>query len=52
MQFTRNSLIVTRYFLWNLAMAWALLLLCIVLGCLGTLRPSGRAADFKRMKEE
>ena len=33
-------------------MAWALVLLCVILGCLGTLRPSGRAADFKRMKED
>ena len=32
-------------------MAWAILLLCIILGCLGTLRPSGRAADFKRLKD-
>ena len=32
-------------------MAWAVLLLCIILGCLGTLRPSGRSEDFKRVKE-
>jgi hypothetical protein len=33
-------------------MAWGLLLLCVVLGGLATLRPSGRAAEFKRIKEE
>ncbi len=33
-------------------MAWGLLLLCVVLGALGALRPSGRARDFKRVKEE
>jgi len=33
-------------------MAWGLLLLCIVLGSLGALRPSGRSHDFRRVKEE
>jgi hypothetical protein len=33
-------------------MAWGLLLLCIVLGSLGALRPSGRSHDFRRIKEE
>jgi hypothetical protein len=33
-------------------MAWGLLLLCVVLGGFAVLRPSGRAADFKRIKEE
>jgi len=33
-------------------MAWGLLLLCVVLGALGALRPSGRAHEFKRVKEE
>lgn len=33
-------------------MAWGLLLLCVILGGLATLRPSGRTADFKRVKEE
>lgn len=33
-------------------MAWALVLLCTILGALGALRPSGRAADFKRSKDE
>jgi hypothetical protein len=32
-------------------MAWGLVLLCVVLGSLGALRPSGRAHDFKRFKE-
>ena len=32
-------------------MAWAILLLCVILGCLGTLRPSNRSEDFKRFKE-
>jgi hypothetical protein len=31
---------------------WALVLLCVVLGSLGALRPSGRGHDFKRLKEE
>jgi hypothetical protein len=33
-------------------MAWGLVLLCVVLGSLGALRPSGRQRDFKRVKEE
>ena len=33
-------------------MAWGLLLLCVILGGLATLRSSGRSEDFKRMKEE
>jgi hypothetical protein len=33
-------------------MAWGLLLLCVILGGFATLRPSGRAAEFKRFKEE
>ena len=33
-------------------MAWGLVLLCIILGSLGALRPSGRAHDFKRVREE
>jgi len=31
-------------------MAWAIVLLCVILGGLAALRPSGRAADFKRFK--
>jgi hypothetical protein len=33
-------------------MAWALVLLAVVLGALGALRPSGRQREFKRIKEE
>jgi hypothetical protein len=33
-------------------MAWALVLLCAFLGAMGALRPSLRARDFKREKEE
>jgi hypothetical protein len=33
-------------------MAWGLVLLCIILGALGALRPSGRTQDFRRIKEE
>jgi hypothetical protein len=33
-------------------MAWGLVILCVVLGSLGALRPSGRAHDFKRVKAE
>lgn len=33
-------------------MAWGLLFLCVILGGLAVLRPSGRGADFKRVKEE
>ena len=32
-------------------MAWAIVLLCAVLGSLGALRPSGRQKDFRREKE-
>ena len=31
-------------------MAWGLLLLCILLGSLTALRPSGRALEIKRSK--
>jgi hypothetical protein len=33
-------------------MAWAIVLLCVVLGAFGALRPSGRAKEFKRLKDE
>lgn len=33
-------------------MAWGIVLLCIVLGSLVALRPSGRTADFRREKPE
>ncbi len=33
-------------------MAWALVLLAVVLGSLGALRPSGRQREFKRVKDE
>ena len=33
-------------------MAWAIVLLCTVLGAFGALRPSGRQRDFKRIKDE
>ena len=33
-------------------MAWALVLLSIILGSLGALRPSGRQREFRRVKEE
>jgi hypothetical protein len=33
-------------------MAWALVLLCVILGSLGALRPSLRRREFKRVKEE
>ncbi len=33
-------------------MAWGLLLLCVILGGLVTLRSSGRQQEFKRFKEE
>lgn len=33
-------------------MAWAVLLLCVVLGSMSALRPSGRSHDFRRVKEE
>jgi hypothetical protein len=32
-------------------MAWAIVLLGVVLGSLGAFRPSGRAKDFRREKE-
>jgi hypothetical protein len=31
-------------------MAWAIVLLCTVLGAFGALRPSGRAREFKRIR--
>ncbi len=33
-------------------MAWAIVLLATLLGALGALRPSGRAREFKRVKED
>ena len=33
-------------------MAWGLVLLCVLLGSLSALRPSGRQQDFKRIKED
>lgn len=33
-------------------MAWAIVLLCTVLGALGALRPSMRSSDFRRFKED
>lgn len=33
-------------------MAWGIVLLCIVLGSLVALRPSGRARDFRRVKAD
>jgi hypothetical protein len=33
-------------------MAWFLVLLCVGLGSLGALRPSGRTHDFKRDKND
>ncbi len=33
-------------------MAWGLIILCLILGAFGVLRPSGRAKDFKREKDE
>jgi hypothetical protein len=33
-------------------MAWALVLLSVILGAMGALRPSGRQREFKRVKEE
>ncbi len=33
-------------------MAWAIVLLCAFLGSLGALRPSMRAREFKRVKDE
>jgi len=34
------------------AMAWGIVILCIVLGSFAALRPSGRAQDFRRSKNE
>jgi len=33
-------------------MAWGMVILCFILGAFGAYRPSGRAADFRRMKSE
>jgi hypothetical protein len=33
-------------------MAWGIVLLCLVLGSLGALRPSGRQKDFRRPKQD
>jgi hypothetical protein len=33
-------------------MAWAIVLLCTFLGSLGALRPSMRAREFKRVKDD
>lgn len=33
-------------------MAWAVLLLCVILGSFAALRPSNRSVDFRRSKEE
>jgi hypothetical protein len=33
-------------------MAWAIVLLCLILGSLITLRPSGRKLDIKRAKSD
>ncbi len=33
-------------------MAWAIVLLCFVLGSFSALRPSGRTLDFRREKKE
>jgi hypothetical protein len=33
-------------------MAWAIVLLCTVLGALAGLRPSMRSREFKRVKDE
>ena len=33
-------------------MAWAMVILCIVLGSFAALRPSGRQKDFRRVKEQ
>lgn len=33
-------------------MAWAVLLLCVILGSFGALRPSNRSKDFRRSKDE
>jgi len=32
-------------------MGWAIVLLCVILGSLGALRPSGRKREFRREKE-
>ena len=31
-------------------MAWAIILLCFILGAIAALRPSGRKQDFERAK--
>lgn len=33
-------------------MKWAIVLLCVILGSLGALRPSGRKKDFRRPVED
>ena len=33
-------------------MAWAIILLCVILGSFSVLRPSGRKLDFRRAKQE
>lgn len=33
-------------------MAWAVILLCILLGSFSALRPSGRRSDFRRPADE
>jgi len=33
-------------------MAWATLLLCIILGSFSALRPSGRKSEFKKIKAD
>ena len=33
-------------------MAWGIVILCIILGSFGALRPSGRAKDFQRPKKD
>ncbi len=45
-------LLTGRYSKRKNAMAWGIVLLCIVLGSFSALRPSGRLADFRRAKAE
>lgn len=33
-------------------MAWAVILLCMILGSFAALRPAGRKFDFRRSKDE
>jgi len=33
-------------------MAWGIVILCIVLGAFGALRPSGRAKEIRKVKNE